>query len=67
MYGYAYRWLKQEVTLDNLDKRLLGKSGPIARQLLGGYRDVDAKPSALREWMRRHKVEPASAPFTVEN
>jgi ectoine hydroxylase-related dioxygenase (phytanoyl-CoA dioxygenase family) len=67
MFGYAYRWLKQEVTLDNLDKRLLGKSGPIARQLLGGYRDVDAKPSALREWMRRHKVEPNPVPFVVEN
>ena len=67
MYGYAYRWLKQEVTLDNLDNRLLGKSGPIARQLLGGYHDVDAKPSALREWMRRHKVEPAPIPFTVDN
>jgi ectoine hydroxylase len=67
MYGYAYRWLKQEVTLDNLDKRLLGKSGPIARQLLGGYRDVDAKPLALREWMRRHKVEPDPVRWAVEN
>ena len=67
IYGYAYRWMKQEVYLDNPDKRLLGKSGPIARQLLGGYRDLDTKPWALREWMRRHKVEPDPVAWTVEN
>jgi Phytanoyl-CoA dioxygenase (PhyH) len=66
IYGYAYRWMKQEVYLDNLDKRLLEKSGPIARQLLGAYRDIDTKPWALREWMRRHKVEPDPIAWTVE-
>jgi hypothetical protein len=67
MYGYAYRWMKQEVYLENLDKRLLEKSGPIARQLLGAYRDIDTVPWALQEWMRRHKVEPNPVPWTVEN
>jgi Phytanoyl-CoA dioxygenase (PhyH) len=67
MYGYAYRWMRPEVYLENPDKRLLEKSGPIARQLLGGYRDVDTTPWALREWMRCHKVEPDPVPWTVEN
>lgn len=67
MYGYAYRWMKQEVYLENPDKRLLEKSGPIARQLLGAYRDIDTAPWALQEWMRRHKVEPNPVPWTVEN
>jgi hypothetical protein len=34
---------------------------------LGAYRDIDTVPWALREWMRRHKVEPAPVPWTVEN
>jgi ectoine hydroxylase-related dioxygenase (phytanoyl-CoA dioxygenase family) len=67
MYGYAYRWMTPEVYLENPDKGLLEKSGSIARQLLGAYRDIDTVPWALREWMRRHKVEPAPVPWTVEN
>jgi ectoine hydroxylase-related dioxygenase (phytanoyl-CoA dioxygenase family) len=67
MYGYAYRWMKPEVYLENPDKRLLEKSGPIARQLLGAYRDIDTAPWALQEWMRRHKVEPEPMHWTVEN
>jgi hypothetical protein len=67
MYGYAYRWMKPEVYLENPDKRLLEKSGPIARQLLGGYRDVDTAPWALREWARRHNVAADPVPWTVEN
>jgi hypothetical protein len=59
--------MKPELYLENPDKRLLEKSGPIARQLLGAYRDIDTVPWALREWMRRHKVEPAPVPWTVEN
>ena len=44
MYGYAYRWMKQEVYLENPDAGLLAKADPIMRQLLGGYRDVDTPP-----------------------
>jgi hypothetical protein len=66
MYGYAYRWMRPEVYLEVPDKRLLEKSSPIARQLLGGYRDVDTAPWALQEWTRRHKVEPEPVPWTVE-
>ena len=41
MYGYAYRWMKQEVYLEHPDPGMLAKADPIMRQLLGGYRDVD--------------------------
>jgi hypothetical protein len=67
MYGYAYRWMTPEVYLENPDKGLLEKSGSIARQLLGAYRDIDTVPWALQKWMRRHKVEQAPVPWTVEN
>jgi phytanoyl-CoA dioxygenase PhyH len=67
IYGYSYRWMKPEVYLENPDKRLLEKCGPIARQLLGAYRDIDTVPWALRDWMRRNKVEPEHVPWTVEN
>lgn len=66
IYGYAYRWMKPEVYLDVADQQLLAKADPIARQLLGGYRDVDTPPWALQDWARRHKVEPENVPWTVE-
>jgi len=66
IYGYAYRWLKPEVYLDVPDKRHLQKANPIARQLLGGYLDVDTPPWALQEWAKRHEVDPKFVPWTVE-
>jgi Phytanoyl-CoA dioxygenase (PhyH) len=66
IYGYAYRWMKPEVYLETLDKRYLEKVSPIARQLLGGYRDVDTPPWALQEWARRHHVAPEAVPWTVD-
>jgi ectoine hydroxylase-related dioxygenase (phytanoyl-CoA dioxygenase family) len=66
IYGYAYRWMKPEVYLEGLDKRLLDNAGPIRRQLLGGYRDVDTPPWALRRWAERHRVLPEAVPWTVE-
>jgi len=66
MYGYAYRWMKPEIYLDAPDKRHLEKSGPVARQLLGEYRDIDTLPWALERWARRHGVPPEPVPWTVE-
>jgi hypothetical protein len=66
MYGYAYRWMKQEVYLENPDQDMLAKADPIARQLLGGYRDVDTPPWALERWADRHGVRPKAVPWTVE-
>jgi hypothetical protein len=66
MYGYAYRWMKPEVYLDVPDRRHLEKASPIIRQLLGGYRDVDTPPWALKEWAKRHHVEPEPVPWTVD-
>lgn len=66
IYGYSYRWMKPEVYLDVPDKRYLDKAGPIVRQLLGGYRDVDTPPWALQRWANRHNVHSESVPWTVE-
>jgi len=66
IYGYAYRWMKPEVYLDVPDPQLLAKADPIARQLLGGYRDVDTPPWALQDWARRYKVDRVDVPWTVE-
>src|SRR5882724_3751243 len=66
MYGYAYRWMKPEVYLDVPEQRLLDKSDPVGRQLLGGYRDVDTAPWALQRWAKRHGVEPQPVPWTRE-
>lgn len=67
MYGYAYRWMKPEVYLDVPNQRYLQKADPIARQLIGEYRDIDTPPWALEEWARRHNVHPKPVPWTVEN
>jgi ectoine hydroxylase-related dioxygenase (phytanoyl-CoA dioxygenase family) len=66
MYGYAYRWMKPEVYLENPDGKLLEKADPITRQLLGGYRDVDTVPWALQRWANRHGVQPEPVPWTME-
>lgn len=67
IYGYAYRWMRTEVYLEVPDQELLNKAkDPIARQLLGGYRDVDTQPWALQDWAKRHGVQPAPVPWTVD-
>ena len=66
IYGYAFRWMKQEVYLENCDPALLEKADPITRQLLGGYRDVDTPPWALQAWAARHGVQQPAVPWTVE-
>jgi ectoine hydroxylase len=66
MYGYAYRWMKQEVYLENPDPGMLAKADPITRQLLGGYRDVDTPPWALERWADRHGVPQKAVPWTVK-
>lgn len=66
MYGYSYRWMKPEVYLENPDERELMTSHPIARQLLGGYRDIDTPPWALKRWAQRNQILPSTVPWTVE-
>lgn len=65
MYGYAYRWMKPEVYLDPPDARTLRLAGPVTRQLLGEYRDVDTPPWALQHWAERHGLRFESVPWTV--
>ena len=66
MYGYAYRWMKPEVYLESPDERGLWQADSVTRQLLGGYRDVDTQPWALKQWAKRHGVLPQAVPWTVE-
>ena len=66
MYGYAYRWMKQEVYLEVPDQQQLRESDPVTNQLLGGYRDIDTLPWALQRWAKRHNVCQESVPWTVE-
>jgi ectoine hydroxylase-related dioxygenase (phytanoyl-CoA dioxygenase family) len=66
MYGYAYRWMKQEVYLENPDPGMLSGVDPVMRQLLGGYRDIDTPPWALERWAERHAVSRQAVPWTVE-
>ncbi len=66
MFGYSYRWMKQEVYLEAPGKERLNGADTISRQLLGGYRDIDTPPWALREWADRHGVTPDVVPWTVE-
>ena len=65
IYGYAYRWMKQEIYLDTPDKELLKKSNPITHQLLGGSRDIDTRPWALQDWAKKHKVAKEQAPWII--
>ena len=66
MYGYAYRWMKPEVYMESPDERELWHTDPVTRQLLGGYRDVDTQPWALKEWAKTHGVLPRPVPWTIE-
>ena len=66
IHGYAYRWMKPDVHLDVPDERVLERAGPIEWQLLGGYRNVDARPEPLLEWAERHGAMPEPVPWTVE-
>ena len=66
MYGYAYRWMKPEVYLEVPNKALLAKADPVARQLLGEYRDVDTQPWALERWAKKHGALRPAVPWTIE-
>lgn len=66
IFGYAYRWMKQEVYLENPDMRALSMTNGILRQLLGGYRDVDTPPWALQRWARDNGVLQPTPPWAVE-
>ena len=66
IYGYAYRWMKPEIYLENPDEQHLLNVDPVMRQLLGGYRDVDAPAWALDRWARRHGVVRENIPWTIE-
>jgi ectoine hydroxylase-related dioxygenase (phytanoyl-CoA dioxygenase family) len=66
IYGYAYRWMKPEVYLENPDEQQLLASDPITRQLLGGYRDVDTPAWAIERWARSHGLTRDTVPWTVE-
>ena len=66
IYGYAYRWLKQEVYLESPDEQQLLETDPITRQLLGGYRDLDTPPWALERWAKKHGISREKLSWTTE-
>ena len=66
IYGYSYRWMKPEIYLDPPKSRRLEGADLIARQLLGGYPDIDTKPWPLLEWTKAHRVQPKWVPWEVE-
>ena len=66
IYGYAYRWMKPEVYLEDPDEQQLLTVDPITRQLLGGYRDVDTVPWALERWAKQHGIARETVPWTIE-
>lgn len=66
IYGYSYRWMRPEVYLESPDEQELVAADPIARQLLGGYRDVDAPPWALDRWAKKHGVPSHTVSWTTE-
>jgi ectoine hydroxylase-related dioxygenase (phytanoyl-CoA dioxygenase family) len=66
IYGYAYRWMRTEIYLETPDEQQLLQADPITRQLLGGYRDVDAPPWALERWARKHGVARYGFHWTTE-
>ena len=65
MFGYAYRWMKQEVYLDNPDLKVLQGYDPITQQLLGAYTDIDTPAWALQAWAEKHQVNPEPVPWHV--
>jgi len=56
IFGYAYRWMKQEIYLDPPNPERLLAADPTRRQLLGGCPDIDEPPWALEHWARKHEV-----------
>jgi hypothetical protein len=66
IYGYAYRWMKPEVYLENPDDQELLTTDPITRQLLGGYRDVDTPAWAIERWAEHHGLTRDAVPWTIE-
>jgi ectoine hydroxylase-related dioxygenase (phytanoyl-CoA dioxygenase family) len=66
IYGYAYRWMKPEVYLENPDEQELLTTDPITRQLLGGYRDVDTPAWAIERWAEHHGLTRDAVPWTIE-
>jgi ectoine hydroxylase-related dioxygenase (phytanoyl-CoA dioxygenase family) len=66
IYGYAYRWMKPEVYLENPDEEQLLATDPVTRQLLGGYRDVDTPAWAIERWAKRHGLIRDTVPWTVD-
>ncbi len=66
IYGYAYRWMKPEVYLENPDEQQLLATDPITRQLLGGYSDVDTVPWAIERWAKRHGLTRDAVPWIME-
>lgn len=65
IFGYAYRWMKQEIYLDPPNQARLAAADPTRRQLLGGCPDVDVPPWALAHWAEKHGVTSKPAPFVV--
>lgn len=57
IFGYAYRWMKQEVYLDQFNHDELPPVDEITRQLVGAYRDVDTPPYALNAWAKIHDLD----------
>lgn len=66
IYGYAYRWMKPEVYLEDLDEQQLLTTDPITHQLLGGYRDVDTPAWAMERWAKHHGLTRDAVPWTIE-
>jgi ectoine hydroxylase-related dioxygenase (phytanoyl-CoA dioxygenase family) len=67
IYGYAYRWMKTDQYLDPPDEQVLQRATTdIDRQLLGGYRNVDATPRALIDWAEQHGVNPDPVSWSTE-
>jgi hypothetical protein len=58
--------MKPEVYLDPPEPHHVKSADLIARQLLGGYRDIDTQPWALQEWARANGVLRERVPWAVE-
>lgn len=75
IFGYAYRWMKQEIYLDppywlesadsGREARLVA-ADPTRRQLLGGCPDIDVRAWALEHWAEKHGVKPKEVPWMVQ-
>lgn len=67
IFGYAYRWMKQEIYLDPPDPARLLAADPTRRQLLGGCPDIDVRAWALEHWAQKHGIPVEPVPWTVTN